>query len=94
MQKKVARLEKIVIEMCTNSEKSSNVSEKSKSSLRWIRSDHRGNKKRNHYQERENENKRSASARTNDSEQKYERNNKHDNDKFHKHAWEIEAVMS
>ena len=37
LHKTFARLEKIAIEMCPNSEKSNNMSEKSRSSLRQIR---------------------------------------------------------
>ena len=47
LQKTVALLEKIDIEMCTKSEKSSGVSEKSKSSLRCIGNKHKGKEKRN-----------------------------------------------
>ena len=36
--------------------------------------------------ENKNEKKRSASARTNDSEQTYEINDEYDNDKIHEHA--------
>ena len=40
--------------------------------------------------ENKNENKRSESARTNDSNQTCERNDECDNDKIHEHSWEIE----
>ena len=82
-----SRLEKIFIEMCSNSEKSINVSEKSKSSLRHIRNKQRGNEKRNYCQEIKN--KRSESSRTSDREQTNERNDEHENDKMHEHAKDI-----
>ena len=46
LRKTVERLEKIVIEMCTNSAKSSIMSEKSRSSLMCIRKKQKENKKR------------------------------------------------
>ena len=63
------RLEKIIIEMCSNSEKSSNISENLISSLRNIRRKYKGNEQRIEYRENENDKKRSASETTNDREQ-------------------------
>ena len=88
LRKTVERLEKIVLEMCTNSVKSSNMSEKSRSSVRCIRKKHKENEKRIEHREKENDKKRSAGAATIDNEQINENNDDNKMDMMCKHAKE------
>ena len=74
--------------MCAKSIKSSNISEKSRSSIRYIRKKHKENEKRSEHREKENDKKRSAGAAIIDKEQIIENNDDDEMDMMHKHAKE------
>ena len=88
LRETVERLEKIVIEMCANSVKSSNMSEKSRSSARHVRKKHKDNEKRIEHREKENDKKRSVGATTSDSEQTNGKNDENEMDMMCEHAKE------